>query len=276
MENDQIKNELIRNLDDATLDLYQEALPRNHLGGSIIGKVCERELVYSFRWFNHTIFSPQTHRLFQRGHREEIEIIKLLRQRGWQVLDVEPDTKKQLRVSSVFGHFGGSLDGKVWKPPLRYWLLAEFKTYNLRTFEELIRDGFPKAKPQHWAQVCTYGYLDQIPKVAYFGVCKNDDRMHVEVKDLDWNHGAAMVAKASRVIQAVALPAKISESPAFHVCKYCDFKENCHGRLKPAVNCRSCRAASPVENGQWFCNRYGAVIPKEEIPKACPAWEAFG
>ena len=44
---------------------------RSHLGASVIGKSCMRELWYGFRWVSYKVHSGQQYRLFQRGHFEE-------------------------------------------------------------------------------------------------------------------------------------------------------------------------------------------------------------
>lgn len=58
---------------------------RRHLGGSMIGKACERELYYSFRWFKRPDFQGRMLRLFDRGHSEEFKNVALLRSVGIEV-----------------------------------------------------------------------------------------------------------------------------------------------------------------------------------------------
>lgn len=58
---------------------------RNHLGGSMIGKNCERELMYSFRWSMRPTFDGRMLRLFERGHKEEFRFVNFLRMIGINV-----------------------------------------------------------------------------------------------------------------------------------------------------------------------------------------------
>lgn len=58
---------------------------RRHLGGSMIGKACERELYYSFRWFKRPDFKGRMLRLFDRGHSEEFKNVALLRSQGIEI-----------------------------------------------------------------------------------------------------------------------------------------------------------------------------------------------
>ena len=52
---------------------------RDHLGGSLIGRKCQRALWYTFRWAAREQFKGRMLRLFLRGHREEFEFVRYLR-----------------------------------------------------------------------------------------------------------------------------------------------------------------------------------------------------
>lgn len=60
---------------------------RDHLGGSMIGKVCDRELAYIFRWAKRPSFKGRMLRLFDRGHKEEFRFVEYLRNVGVEVLE---------------------------------------------------------------------------------------------------------------------------------------------------------------------------------------------
>ena len=64
---------------------HQEDGRRHHLGGSLIGRECLRELWYSFRWATNTRHSGRILRLFNRGHHEEPRLIEWLQQIGVEV-----------------------------------------------------------------------------------------------------------------------------------------------------------------------------------------------
>jgi len=79
----------------------QEDGRRGHLGGSLIGRECERELWYSFRWFTDTKHDGRILRLFDRGHKEEFRFVDYLRRIGVEVRDYE----QQLWCSNELGEF---------------------------------------------------------------------------------------------------------------------------------------------------------------------------
>lgn len=63
----------------------QEDGRRGHLGGSLIGRECMRELWYSFRWASANRFKGRILRLFDRGHKEEFRFVDYLAQIGVEV-----------------------------------------------------------------------------------------------------------------------------------------------------------------------------------------------
>lgn len=58
---------------------------RGHLGASMIGRKCSRELWYGFRWAAKPKFSGRLLRLFNRGHLEEFRFIGYLESLGFEV-----------------------------------------------------------------------------------------------------------------------------------------------------------------------------------------------
>lgn len=255
--------------------------PRSHLGASLIGHECARYLWYTFRWFNHVPPPGRMARLFNRGHREEARFLEWLRGIGFEVWDVAEDGN-QHRIKAVRGHFGGSLDG-ICKPPARYNLsepllfLNEFKTNGTgKGFADLFDKGVAVVKPQHFAQMSTYGKFYGFKFALYLNINKNDDDLYVEVVELDWSLAEDNVRKAEDIILAQHAPARISMQETYFKCKGCDFAGICHRGEPPQVNCRSCKWAEPVEGAEWHCHVHNGVIPKDFIPKACPSYERIG
>lgn len=248
---------------------------RNHLGASVIGKDCDFQLWATFRWFGSKPFSGRMLRLFNRGHREEERFLEWLRGTGWTVWETNPETGKQFRISGVDGHYGGSCDGVGVHPEYGTFVL-EFKTKGTGSgFNKLCSDGVQKQHPEHFAQMSTYGWKLGITQGLYLSINKNDDSIHCEIVELDFALAKRMEGRADLVIHAKEPPKRISSSPTFYQCKYCDFAEPCHMGAKPETNCRSCRNSEPVENAEWRCNLHGSTIPKDFLPVGCDQWESI-
>jgi hypothetical protein len=252
---------------------------RWHLGSSLLGRDCARYLWYVFRWCHHEKTDGRQQRLFNRGHREEARFIEWLKGIGCTTWNETPDGK-QYRISGVMGHYGGSLDG-ILELPARYGVnvaafLNEFKTSGTGAkFNELCSKGVKIAKYEHYAQMCQYGRKYGFEYAVYMSINKNDDDLHVEIVKLDWSIGEEMERKAEFIILSQEAPKKLSESPAYKDCSYCGMKGICHGNDQVERNCRSCKNAKPVENGEWHCMIHRDVIPREFVPKACDRYDAI-
>lgn len=267
---------ILSDIDDACMALYDEG-PRTHLGASEIGEPCHRRIWYNWRWCYFETIDARTHRLFNRGHKEEARFEEWLAKAGFHVLTRDPSTGRQWRITGVQGHFGGSLDG-VATLPQKYKcdmpFLLEFKTNGTGAgFSKLLSTGCEIAKPVHFDQQSVYGFKKQIEYAIYLNICKNDDNIHAEVVKLNLERGADLEKKAELIILSQEPPKRISESPAYSACTYCPMKGPCHNGIPIVRNCRSCINAKPIENKEWFCNHYQAVLPPDFIPKGCEDWK---
>ena len=200
------------------------------------------------------------YRLFQRGHLEEARFVSYLVGIGFEVKEIDAATQKQFRISGAKGHFGGSLDA-LMKAPASYGLeedlvwLGEFKTHSEKSFLKLQKDGVIVSKPQHYSQMSAYGRAYNLKYGLYCAVNKNNDDLYIKIIELNWRLADDLFRKAESIIFARQQPPKIAQTEAFFDCKYCDFKGICHAGKKPEINCRSCRFAIPVDNGEWYCER---------------------
>lgn len=270
-------------IDAACVTLYDEG-HRNHLGASLIGRTCKRELWFGFRWVRKILFDGRKLRLFNRGHREEERFVEWLRAAGFKVWThdesqpkKEDGTYPQFRISSSGGHFGGSLDGIAEFPPhynIPEAILLEFKTKGTGSgFNSLVQNGMAVEAQEHFAQTSTYGADSKyrFRFVLYMSINKNDDSIHIELVALDWNLGEQMKLKAEQIILSRTPPPRISNQRTYQRCNYCDFQDICHDGAQIERNCRSCVHAVPVDNAEWFCSheQNNAVIPSTIIPNGC-------
>ena len=155
---------------------------RPHLGASLIGKDCECALWFDFRWTTRRQHPGRLLRLFETGQLEEARLVRNLRSTGATVLEVDPETGRQIRVEAHGGHFGGSLDGialGLLEAP-KTWHVLEFKTHSAKSFKELVAKGVRESKPQHFAQMQIYLHLTGLTRAMYLAVCKDTDELHVE------------------------------------------------------------------------------------------------
>lgn len=261
-------------LDAACRELFKED-PRKHLGASVIGDDCKAKAWLAFRWVHFEEFDGRMLRLFNRGHEEEHRFVRWLKAMRWQVWELDPQTQKQFRIKGAKGHFGGSLDS-IFRAPPEYDIpddmLGEFKTHSDKSFTKLKKEGVAKSKPMHFRQMCSYGRAYGFKFAVYCAVNKNTDEIWFEICQLDWSQADDLFRKAEGIVFSRTMPPRIAQVATFIDCKYCDLSEHCHNGKMPAKNCRSCRLAVPVDDGQWLCEARNLIIPDEVIKVGCPSW----
>lgn len=258
---------------------------RTHLGASILGGECGRAIWYSFRWATMPKFGGRILRLFNRGHLEEARFIAMLLAIGCTVYQ-QDENGNQFRISDVGGHLGGSGDGVaigIPDVPEGTACLLEFKTHNDASFKKLAKDGVRAAKFEHYVQMNTYMRKMGIACALYMAVNKNNDEIYGEIVHLDTPIADQFLDRGRTLIMLKQAPSKVSESPGWFACQWCDHKPVCHLKLAPERNCRTCKHSEPMEDGKWYCNRptqpdsggAGEVLSKEVQLTGCPEYEVF-
>lgn len=249
---------------------------RSHLGASLIGRECARELWYSFRWATKKHFEGRVLRLFNRGHLEEPRFVALLMMIGCEVWQVDSDGN-QFRISDHEGHFGSAIDGVVKGIPdlPDHPILTEYKTHGDSSFQKLKKEGVIKTKFEHFVQMQIYMGKLNLVWALYAAVNKNDDDLHMELVQFDPSVYARYLSRAQTIIFGSTPPPKLSESPGWFQCKYCDQKPVCHGGAQPQRNCRTCEHSRTVENKGWVCHLANdpRTISKEAQLKGCEHYE---
>jgi hypothetical protein len=256
---------------NARLEADQETGFRTHLGASIIGRECAREVWYVFRWAARVQHEARMLRLFDRGQLEEQRFIGWLRSIGVHVEDVDPSTGKQWRVGWARGHAGGSMDSKLFGLPdiPDAWAAGEYKTHGDKSFQRLKKDGVQVAKWEHYVQMQIYMHFMGLGFALYLAINKNDDELYTEVVTYNADIAAEYVHRAERIIEAEGPPPRVNESPAWFKCRFCDFKPVCHLGEPLARNCRTCVFSRPTDNGTWTCTRYNYVLSADEQLTGC-------
>lgn len=271
---------LRKHVDASTATLLQDS-PRRHLGASIIGRKCAREIFYSFRWARIVKHTGRLLRLFDRGHREEAAIARWFRAAGATVVDADPDTGEQFKMpldAATLGHYGGSCDGFISGLDafgLSGWGLLEDKTHSAKSWAVLHSKGVVSAKIEHYAQMQVYGDAWNLPWALYVGVRKDDDALHLEAVAIQPEVAIAYRERAAAIITASAPPPRISKVSTWWQCRICDFHNICHHGAALEQHCRTCAASSAVEGGRWYCSRWRMLIPQDAEINGCEEWTAI-
>lgn len=260
--------------------------PRLHIGASDLSQDCPRRIWYTWRHAGGERFAGKMLRLFERGHREEPELVEDLS--AIDGIDVEPFAPdgKQWAYSIFGGHHRVNLDGIAHVARsidrgdadfmIRDKRILEFKTMNLRRWEETHDLGVRFAMPGYHRQMQAQLAVTRLAGVEFVGclfvaVCKNDDRLHVEEVDPDPKLMGYLVRLVKSMIEG-EIPDRLDKRSS--TCRWCHFKKICHDRRweKVETNCRTCTHAAPVIDSktpcEWACNageRFGAVCEKHAV-----------
>lgn len=250
---------------------------RGHLGASGIGRPCDRELWYGFRWAYTSEVDSRVRRLWNRGHLEEGRFVALLMMIGVQVY-AHDQQGNQFRISDVGGHFGSAIDGVlVGLPEMPTTpVLGEFKTHNLKSFESLLQKGMKESKPEHFAQVQVYMRKYDLSWCLYLAVCKDDDRLYGEYIAQEAQAGDHYLARAHYVIGMNEAPPRISNTASWWQCRFCNAKGLCHGKAQARVNCRTCRHSRALTDQRWGCELHQRLLSKTDQLAGCGQHDMIG
>lgn len=254
-------------------DAYRgESSPfRTHLGASLIGRSCTRELWYGFRWAQKAKFPARVLRLFNRGHLEEARFVAMLEICNFQVWYETPDGG-QFRISEYNDHFGSALDSVVQglpELPKNTPAYGEFKTHNDKSFKKLSKEGVAKAKPEHYVQMQICMKKSNLNYGFYLAVNKNDDDLYGEIITLENTTPKHYLDRAKNIIFTDEAPAKISNDASWFECKFCDKAGICHRNEPIEINCRTCCHSTALEEGGWKCEKHNVMLCKEAQLEGC-------
>jgi len=242
---------------------------RPYLGASLLGHSCERYLWYSFRWCYSAEFSSRLIRLFNRGHREEPEIIKELEKIGIKCYG------DQTEFVAGYGHIRGHCDGMADNVPEapKTTHLLEFKTMNDKSFKDLKKKGLKLSKPVYWAQVQLYMHGLELTRCLHINVNKNDDDLYIERIKYDKDEALNLLRKGQDILFSEFPPRKKFNS-TWYECKWCSANGICHGNNPVDQTCRTCQYADIVQDGKWECSLAdGEEISVERQRKSCTEYK---
>ncbi len=252
----------------------------HRLSASELSDNCSRRLWFKYRWSTGQKVDGRQARFFERGSLEEARWIGWLRGIGFEVWDIDPEAKpdarnKQFKMRACADHVGGYLDGIGRTDLVGTPLLLEFKSLGTKSFIPLSHEGVVKHRPRYFGQMSSYGRHYNLKYALFCAINRNDDDIHIEVVELNFDLADDLLRKAEDIIRSQTPPARLAESPTYYECKTCDFCEICHNKAPMNKSCRTCVNGSPIEGAKWKCNKWDAVIPYDTEETGCDAYEAM-
>lgn len=247
-----------------------------------VGGSCQRRAWYNFRWAFRERFNAITLKRFADGHTsEDVIIARLKKVEGIELVDKDPVTGKQFTYIDCDGHAKGKCDGKITgilQAPKKLHVfeakavaekkLAEFRKIKAEVGE---KQTLKKWNEEYYGQAQLYMHYEETDRhycvVASPGV-RDWDSCRTEY---DPAYALKLKARMVRILRSEYPLDKVSEKPDWFECRMCPMRGICHEGEMPDRNCRTCLHSTPIENGQWQCERWGKTLTPEEQAIGCPA-----
>jgi hypothetical protein len=230
-------------IDTALTGAECQKTPRDYLGASRLGVECDRALQHEFLNTpkdDEREFSGKTLRIFAAGHVFEDLAIDWLRLAGFE-LYTEKKNGAQFGFSVAGGRVKGHVDGIIANGPqelnLSYPMLWECKSLNNKSWNDTLKKGVVLSKPVYAAQMALYqAYMEGTTQglsqnpALFTAINKDTAELHHELVPFDGGLDQKMSDRAVKILKATdnheCLP-RISKTPTFYVCKFCDWQDRC-------------------------------------------------
>lgn len=248
---------------------------------SSLGGECVARIWYAWRWAAKRTTPGRLARTFDRGNEAEARMVAYIRKGGWMIMDEDPNRqhlkKKQYKARALRKHLASFIDG-ICKHEQHtenaVWLL-ELKTMARGRFNQLVAKRSVQSKEnQYYTQLQIYMHLMQLACCLFVAECTEDQEIYIEVIPYNAEVALRALELGGIVMTSNIRPARIAETPAFGMCKGCEFLGVCHLGENIEKNCRSCLHVEPIDDGKFKCNRWNATIPGEaEMLAGCSEHE---
>lgn len=230
----------LRAVDQAIVDQAAAEPRRTYLGMSAIGDECDRKLWYGLQPDIPTeIFDVKTLRMFEDGHRGEDIMAERLQAVEGICLSTGPEPGKQHRFEDHNGKFAGHADGFIvglLQAPktIHVW---EHKQVGEKIFSNLqkLKEKLPEEMVleewnyKYYCQAVMYMFYSGYDR-HYMTVSTAGGRDYDSVRTKPNNKLAeALRERAKRIIEAKEPPARLNDSPSYWKCRFCGYREFCHG-----------------------------------------------
>ena len=212
---------------------------RDYLGASLIGNDCARQIWYTYNGFKGEDFSAETLMNFEDGHRTEDLTAERLRMVDGIKLITHKENGEQLGFSSLGGKFQGHYDGVITgilqapKAP-HIWEAKcsaekKFKEFQNAKAKFGEKNALENWNQNYYAQAQLYMYYGGIDR-HYLTVAKAGGRGYDSARtNYDEAVAAKYIDRADKIINAGEPPPKINQKKDFFICRWCAFKDMCHG-----------------------------------------------
>jgi hypothetical protein len=217
--------EINRRIGTALAEARAREPRRTYLGASMLADPCARRVAYEYYGEPAEPFDGRALRIFAAGHVLEDLLAQWLRDAGFELLTINPNTGLQFAFEDgpIEGHADGIIVGGPL-PVLPYPLLCECKGLNDRSWNELAKRGLRSSKPIYYGQVNLYMAYLGLDACLFTALNKNSAEIYHELIPFDLPEAQRLVDRAVQIVRGWLPP----REPSY--CAYCKFKTPCWER----------------------------------------------
>jgi hypothetical protein len=201
---------------------------RKHLGASLIGSECERQVWYSFK-HPKKVTDARLSRIFELGNIIEEHVLDILHKSGFTVYEKTEDDK-QFRVTSQDGELQGSIDGVVQGiPESDKPHVLEIKSYNDKRFKTLSKETVRISDYKYYVQMQVYMHYLKLDRALFVAYNKNDSDIYIERIDYDETIALWAENRARKIYRAQdsASTDRCSTKSTDYRCRFCNYATEC-------------------------------------------------
>lgn len=262
-----MEDDIISKIDKAYDDMPKEKT-RQYIGASGVGHPCDAYISLCHRGFPETPPQARIKRIFRDGHRIEEDVVADLKKAGYEVDEVDPETKKQFYYSMFGNHVSGSGDGNITIDGELH--LLEIKSMNATRHNRCKKVGVKVSDYKYYAQVQLMMGLSDIKKSCFVSYNKNTSEYLSEIITFDEFEYSELLRRINVVLNNEGK--RIAKDKTDWRCKSCFKREACWEGLKPSPACHNCKHAIAADTGgkAWWCNNHN-----KEAVNTCDDYTLF-
>jgi len=104
---------------------------------------------------------------------------------------------------------------------------------------------------------------------------KNDESRYYERLEYNLADAQMLEDRAAHIIASEQPPPRISSTPDWHECSWCDAKEVCFKMITHERTCRTCKNVIIATEGKWLCAIHDKELTVDEQHAACSEYNSI-
>ena len=198
--------------------------PRLYIGASIIGSSCMRQIWYAYQGKKTEPPISRHQRNLDIGNKFEGMVLDWLQDANVKVVRPNSTNNYLAYTDKELPYFKGHADALL--PDLN--AIIDIKVIKSSSYNEFVRKGLKVWSQLYYAQLQAYMGMANFPHAYLLALNKDSGELHDEQVEFNADYYKALKNRAKLVHRASSAPPKVSNNPAWYICKMCRYNKLCH------------------------------------------------